>query len=54
MSASQPQAEQKGLWEELHILRSEKQKGLQDTPNSFASRCAQLVKQSATILEIGA
>lgn len=53
MATAQP-PEQKGLWEELHVLRSEKQKGLQDVPNSFATRCAQLIKSNSTILEIGA
>jgi len=44
---------QKELWEKQHEKRAEESREIENKPNAFAMRCAQLIPENSKVLEIG-
>ena len=44
---------QKKLWEKQHIKRADESRQIENKPNLFALRCAQLIPEGGKVLEIG-
>jgi len=46
--------DQQDLWEAQHEKRKEESREIENTPNLFAKRCADLLPENARVVEIGA